>query len=381
MQFEPTEQQEMIRRMVADYAKNELAPVAQKRDEAGLFPEAEYRKMGELGLLAMNIPEAYGGAEAGVIAYSLAVTQIAKADAAVAVGMSVTNMVAETILKYGEESLAKRYVPLIASGEAISGSFALTEAQSGSDASAMTTSAKKIGDEWVLNGSKIFISSASHSAVFVVWAKSDKTAKGARGISCFAVPKDAPGLILGKKEKKMGLKGSSTLEVLFEDCRIPADHLLGEENKGFKIAMTALDGGRIGVSSQALGIGLASLEAARDYALERKQFGQAIADFQAIQWKIADMATELDAAQLLTLQAAWLKENNRPFTKEASMAKLFTTEAANRATAEAFQIHGGYGYIQEYPIERYYRDARVTTIYEGSSEIQRLVIARKLLEA
>ncbi len=379
MIFSPTEEQQMIQDMVRNFARTELAPKARWRDETGTFPEEEYRRMAGLGLLGMNIPEAYGGADVGVVAYSLAVTELARADGAVAVGMAVTNMVAETILKFGNERLKNTYIPRITSGEAVAGAFGLTESASGSDAGSMKTTAVKDGDEWVLNGTKQFISSADHSGVFVVWARTNRDIKGAGGVSAFVVPAGTPGLILGKKEDKMGLRGSSTLELVFDDCRIPSDHLLGEEGRGFRVAMTALDGGRIGVSSQALGIGSAALDAARDYALERRQFGRPIADFQAIQWKLADMATEMEAARLLILQAAWLKENGRRFTKQASMAKVYATEAANRVCWEAVQIHGGYGYVKEYDVERYYRDVRVTTIYEGSSEVQRIVIAREVL--
>ncbi len=379
MRFELTEQQQMIRDMVRDYARNELAPKAQWRDENAVYPVEEYREMARLGLLGMNIPESHGGAAVGVLPYSLAVTEISKADASVAVGMAVTNMVAEAVLTFAPEHLAKKYVPFITSGEAIAGAFALTEPASGSDAGSLRTTADRDGDFWVLNGTKQFITSADHAGVFVVWARTDRSRKDAGGVSAFLVPAGTPGLLLGKKEKKMGLCGSSTLEVVFDQCRIPADHLMGELNRGFRVAMMALDGGRIGVASQALGIGWAALEAARDYALERRQFGHPISDFQAIQWKLADMGTELEAARLLTLRAATLKDAKRRFTREASMAKLFSTEAANRACGEAVQIHGGYGYVKDYPVERYYRDCKVTTVYEGSSEVQRVVIAREIL--
>lgn len=378
MNFELSEDDIMIQDMVRGYAKAELAPKAHWRDETCTFPEMEYKKMAELGLLGMNIPASHGGSEVGVIPYSLAITEIAKADASVAVGMSVTNMVAETIFNYAEPSVCLKYVTAITTGEAIAGAFALSEPSSGSDPASMHTTATKDGNEWIINGTKQFITSADHAGVFVVMAKTDKNA-GASGISAFVVEKDTPGLILGKKENKMGLRGSSTLEVIFDECRVPSNHLLGNVGQGFAIAMKALDGGRIGVASQALGIGLASLEAGRDYALERKQFGKALADFQAIQWKIADMATELEAGRQLILRAAWMKQKNKPVTQASSMAKLFVTEAANRACGQAFQIHGGYGYIKEYDVERYYRDCRITTVYEGTSEIQRMVIAKSIL--
>jgi len=381
MNFELTEEDIMIRDMVRGYAKSELAPKARWRDETSTFPEMEYRKMAELGLLGMNIPESYGGSAVGVVPYSLAVTEIAKADASVAVGMSVTNMVAETIYKFARPAIGKKYVSAIASGNAIAGAFALTEPSSGSDAAAMRTTAVNDGNEWVLNGSKQYITSADHAGVFIVMAKTDKSVKASLGISAFVVEQGTPGLSFGKKENKMGLRGSSTLEVLLDDVRVPASHLMGEPGQGFSIAMTALDGGRIGVASQALGIGLAAMEVARDYSLDRRQFDKYLADFQAIKFKLADMATELEAGRQLVLKAAWLKDNNKPVTQAASMAKLFISEAANRACAEAFQIHGGYGYVKEYDVERYYRDVRITTVYEGTSEIQRMVIAKSILDS
>jgi alkylation response protein AidB-like acyl-CoA dehydrogenase len=380
MNFRPSEQQQMIRDMVRDYARAELAPKAEWRDRTGTYPADEYRTMAELGLLGMNIPEQYGGADVGVVAYAMAIMEVAEADGSVAVGMSVTNMVAETILNFGNETLKRTYIPRITSGEAIAGAFALTEPTSGSDAGSMRTTADLVGNEWVLNGTKQFITSADHAGVFIAWARSARDVKGPKGVSAFAIPKDAPGLVLGKAEEKLGLKGSSTLQVIFDDCRIPKDHLLGEREGGFKIAMAALNGGRIGVASQSLGIGRAAFIAARDYACERQQFGKTIGSFQAIQWKLADMATALDAAELMIMRAAWLKENGKPYMQEASMAKVFATESANDVCAEAIQILGGYGYVKDYPVERYFRDCKVTTIYEGTSEIQRMVIARGLLE-
>ena len=379
MNVQLNEQQEFIRDAARDYAKRRLEPRAAWRDETGTFPDKEYKEMAELGFQGMNVPEAFGGSQTGVVAYSLAVTEIAAADASVAVGMSVTNMVAEALVKFAHEDVAKEHVTAICRGDYLAGAFALTEPGAGSDAGGLRTTADKVGDEYILNGSKIYITSADHAGVFIVMARTNRDQKGPKGVSAFAVPATTPGIKLGKKEKKMGQHGSSTLEVLFEDCRIPAKNLMAEEGKGFNVAMMALNGGRIGIGSLALGLGRAALEFSRDYALERKQFGKPIADNQAIQWKLADMATTLDAARLLVLRAAWMKEQGLAFTQEACMAKLYATETANEVCKEAIQILGGYGYVKDYPVERYYRDAKVTTLYEGTSEIQRLVIARNVL--
>jgi alkylation response protein AidB-like acyl-CoA dehydrogenase len=313
-----------------------------------------------------------------VVAYSLAMMEIAQGDAATAVTMAVNNMVAETIVKFGTPAQKERYVPKICDGTYAAGSFALSEPHAGSDARAMRTTARKTGDGFVLNGSKQWITSGAHAGVFIVWAQTGDEKN--KAVSAFLVEGGTPGLVIGKPEDKMGLRASNTVAISFEDMHIPADALLSTEGAGFKIAMMALDGGRIGIASQSVGIGRAALAAAVEYAKERSAFGQAISDFQATQWKIADMETELSAAELLTWRAAALKEQGTPFTREASMAKLFASESANRAVAHAVQIHGGYGYVKEFPVERYYRDARVTTIYEGTSEIQRLVIARDVLK-
>jgi alkylation response protein AidB-like acyl-CoA dehydrogenase len=291
--------------------------------------------------------------------------------------MAVTNMVAEIICKFGTPEQIQQHVPRITGGEYVAGAFALTEPSAGSDATALKATAKKSGDGWVLNGTKQFITSGAYAGVSVTWARTG--GPGSKGISAFLVTKDTPGLTIGPEENKMGLMGSNTVSLIFEDAKLPADALLGEEGRGFPIAMVALDGGRIGVSSQAIGIAQAALNAAVEFSKERSTFGKPLAGHQAIQWMIADSATELDAARLLTLRAARLKEQGKPFTREASMAKLYSTEAANRICARSFQIHGGYGYTKEYPIERLVRDCRVTTIYEGTSEIQRMVIARFLL--
>ncbi|HBH30771.1 MAG TPA: acyl-CoA dehydrogenase, partial [Desulfofustis sp.] len=317
--------------------------------------------------------------EAGVVAFSLAITEIARACASTAVTVSVNNMVSEVIQSLGSVAQKEHYITRLCSGEYLAGAFALTESGAGSDPAAMSTSAVRDGDHWVLNGAKIFITSAPYAGVFVVWAITDPTAAKGKGISVFLVEPGTPGLKIGKTEKKMGQHASATNELHFQDCRIPGDALMGTLNDGFRVAVAELAGGRIGIGSLALGIGLAAMDAATGYALERVQFGKKISEFQAIQWKIADRYTELEAARLLLMQAAYRKEQGLSFAKEASMAKVFATEAANRACYDAMQILGGYGYTSDYPIERYSRDVRITTIYEGTSDIQRLIIAREIL--
>jgi len=377
MDFELSEEQKLIQQTARDFGTRELEPEAGKREHEHIFPKDKLKQMAELGLMGVNVEEKYGGVEAGVVAYVLAMIEISRACASTAVTMSVTNMVAEVICKFGTPEQIQQHVPKITSGEYVAGAFALSEPSAGSDATALKATAQQDGDGWVLNGTKQFITSGAYAGVSVTWARTG--GPGSKGISAFLVPKDTPGLTIGPEENKMGLMGSNTVSLIFEDARLPKDALLGEEGRGFPIAMVALDGGRLGVSSQAIGIGRAALDAAIEYSKERTTFGRPLAGHQAIQWMIADSATELDAARLLTLRAARLKERGRPFTREASMAKLYSTEAANRICARSFQIHGGYGYIKEYPIERLVRDCRVTTIYEGSSEVQRMVIARSLL--
>jgi alkylation response protein AidB-like acyl-CoA dehydrogenase len=376
MEFTLSEEQILIRDMARDFAKNELEPNAGRWDQERLFPTDVIRKMAELGLSGVNIPEELGGAAAGPVALSLAITEIAKGCASCAVTMSVTNMVCEVIDKFGTEAQRRAYCPRITSGEYVAGAFCLSEAGAGSDAGSMKTTAVKRGDRWILNGEKMWISAGEFAGVHVVWARTG--GKGAGGVSCFLVEGGTPGLKIGRQEDKMGLRASHTVSVLFEECEIPETALLGELNAGFKVAMMALDGGRIGIASQALGIGLAAQEAATAYAKERVQFGQPIGGFQAIQWMLADDETELEAARLLTMRAAWLKENGRPFTREASMAKTYSTEAAWRACDNALQIHGGYGYVKEFAVERHYRDIRVTRIYEGTNQVQRIVMAKKI---
>jgi len=382
MYLDLTEEQKLIQDTARDFATSELAPVAAELDQGG--DDGKFydnlRKLAELGFMGLNVKDEYGGTEAGVVAFSVTMTEIARACASTAVTVSVSNMVNEVIQALGSVEQKSRYIPKICSGEYLAGAFALTEPGAGSDPAGMTTTAVRDGDEWVLNGSKIFITSGSFAGVFVVWAVTDTAAPKGKGISLFLVEAGTKGLIIGKKEKKMGQHGSPTNELLFQDCRIPADALMGKLNDGFRAAVMELAGGRIGIGSLALGIGLAAMDKATQYSLERAQFGKKLSEFQAIQWKIADMYTALEAARLLLMNAAYKKEQGRSFAKEASMAKLFATEAANNACYEALQIFGGYGYTADFPIERYARDARITTIYEGTSEIQRLIIARTILQ-
>ncbi len=383
MNLDLTEEQKLIKDTARDFALAELEPVAAVLDKGGddaIF-YTNLQKLAELGFMGLNIRDEYGGTEAGVIAFSLAITEIARKCAATAVTISVNNMVNEVIQALGTEEQKQRYIPKICSGEYIAGAFALTEAGAGSDPAGMTTTAVLDGDDYILNGSKIFITSGSCAGVFVVWAVTDPDAPKGKGISVFLVEAGTEGLVIGKKEEKLGQNASATNEIIFQDCRIPKTGLMGKLNDGFRVAVSELAGGRIGIGSLGLGIGLAAMDGATAYSLERAQFGKKISQFQAIQWKIADAYTALEASRLLLMNAAFKKEQGRNFAKEASMAKLFATEAANDACYEAMQIMGGYGYTTDYPIERYSRDARVTTIYEGTSEIQRLIISREILSS
>lgn len=376
-----TEEQQMIQDTARRFAQSQLAPQAAELDLSGdhQILHSHCRKLAELGFMGLNIAAEYGGTEAGTIAFSLAVTEIAKACAATAVTMSVTNMVAEVIQAVGNVEQKATYLPKLCSGEYLSGSFCLTEAGAGSDPAAMRTRAHKTEQGWAISGTKQWITSAEFAGVFVVWAVTDPEAAKGKGISCFLVPADAKGIQIGPSEKKMGQHGSATNEVHFDHCLVGDDALLGELNDGFRIAVAELAGGRIGIGSLALGIGLAAMEYATAYADERQQFGKSLTDFQGLQWIIADRATELEAARLLLMSAADRKERGLSFAKEASMAKLFASEKANQACYSALQLLGGYGYMQEYPLERMSRDVRITSIYEGTSEIQRLVIAREIL--
>lgn len=378
MEFKLDEAQQAVRDTARKYAQSTLAPLAREIDRSHTYPTKALKELAALGLLGVNVAETYGGSEAGTVAYAAAVMEIAEACCSTSVVMAVTNMVCEQIVAWGTEAQKLAWVPRLTSGQAVAGAFALSEPHCGSDAAALTTTATRKGDRWVLNGAKQWITSGEHAGVLLVWARSG--GPGAKGVSCFLVKGGTRGLSCGKPEHKMGLNGSSTVSLTLEDCEIPAENLLGELGGGFKIAMSALDGGRIGIGAQAVGVLRACLAASRRYALDCKAFGKPIADNEAIRWKLADIATDLAAAELLVYRAAWLKERRKPFTREASMAKLFASEASNRAASQAVQIHGGYGYIDEFPVERLFRDARVQTIYEGTSEIQRTVIARQLLK-
>jgi len=381
MNLSLTEEQTLIQDMARKFALAELAPVAEKLDQHGdrdVFL-SNLKKLAELGFMALNIDGDYGGSEAGTVVFSLALTEIAKACASTAVTMSVTNMVAEVIQAVASEEQKNKYLPKISSGEYSSGGFCLTETTAGSDPSNMKTTAVLEGEEWVINGAKQFITSAEHAGVFVLWAVTDLSLPRGKGISCFLVEKNTPGLSISKAEKKMGQHASCTNEVVFNNCRIPKGALTGELNQGFKIAVGELAGGRIGVGSIALGIGQAAIDYARIYISEREQFGKPLINFQGLQWMLADTYTELEAARLLLMNAADKKDKNLPFGKEASMAKLYASEKANDACYTALQLTGGAGYTQEFPLERYARDVRITSIYEGTSEIQRIIIARELL--
>lgn len=378
MDLELTETQALVKKSARDFAARMILPKAQEIDEKERFPREILAGLAELGLMAVNVPPELGGAGAGVVAYALAMQEVARACASTAVTMAVTNMVGEVISRFGTAEQRERCCPRLASGEWVAGSFALSEPEAGSDPGSMRTTAREDEGGWVLDGAKQWITSGAHAGVFVVWARTGAQ-PGTRGISCFLVEGGTPGLRVGRAEDKMGLRGSNTVSLEFDGCRVPKSALLGELHGGFKIAMMALDGGRVGISAQAIGIARAALEESVRYAKERQAFDRPIGEFQAIQWKLADMQTELDAANLLCLRAAWLKEQGRPFSREASMAKVFASEAAVRICDAAVQIHGGYGYIREFPAERHLRDVRVTTIYEGTSEVQRMVIGRSVL--
>jgi butyryl-CoA dehydrogenase len=378
MAYHLTEEQRMIQAMVRDFARNVLLPTAAERDLTREFPAENIRQMGELGLMGMNVPPEYNGAGVDTISYSVALQEVAYACAATAVIMSVHNSVAcGPVYLFGSEYLKENYLKPLAAGKKL-GCFALTEPSAGSDPAGQRSRAVKDGDSYVINGTKLFITSGRNADVVVVTAYTDKERKHS-GISAFLVEKGTPGFTVGKEEDKMGLRASDTVELIFEDCRVPAQNLLGNEGDGFVIAMASLDGGRIGIASQSVGVAQACLDAAVRYARERVQFNKPISQFQGIRWMIADMATQIEAARLLTFNAAAMKDRGENFSAAASMAKVFASEMANKAAYQALQIHGGYGYIKEFPVERFYRDARVFTIYEGTSEIQRRVIAKHII--
>jgi alkylation response protein AidB-like acyl-CoA dehydrogenase len=381
MNFTQNETQALVQKTARDYATRVLLPIAAQIDKREEIPREALRGLADLGLMAVNVPTELGGAGAGAVAYALAMQEVSRACASTAVTMAVTNMVGEVVAAFGTKEQRERVCPRLASGEWVAGSFALSEPEAGSDPGGMLTTATREGGGFTLRGSKQWITSGAFAGVFVVWARTAprETHPGARGVSCFLVEGGTPGLKIGRAEDKMGIRGSSTVALEFDECRLPESALLGDPEGGFKIAMMALDGGRVGISAQAIGIARAALEESVRYARDRKQFDRPIGEFQATQWKLADMKTELDVAHLLCMRAAWLKENRRTFSREASMAKVFATEAANGICNKAVQIHGGYGYIRDFPAERHLRDVRVTMIYEGTSEVQRVVIARSLL--
>jgi hypothetical protein len=378
VEFALSSEQTLVQENTARFARERLAPSAKAREEAHQIDHALIQEMAEHGLLGVNIPAAYGGSEAGVVAYALALREVAGADASVAVTMAVTNMVSEVIHRFGSSAQKENYIPKLVGGEYFAGAFALSETGAGSDAAGLKTRAQKDGDAWVLNGEKMWITSGDQAGVIVVWARTSD--EGTKGISCFLVEGDTPGLSAGKPEEKMGLRASHTVALSLDHVRVSDAQRLGQVGEGFKIAMLALDGGRIGIGAQSCGMAAAALRESVSYAQERQQFKKNLASFQAIQFKLADMATHLEAAWALVLQAAWLKEENQPFSQQAAMAKLYASEKANATVREAVQIFGGYGYTEEFKVARFYRDCRVTQIYEGTSEIQRLVIARALLK-
>ncbi|MFQ5986939.1 MAG: acyl-CoA dehydrogenase, partial [Thermoplasmata archaeon] len=374
-------EQELIAQSVAEFADKEVAPKVAAYDEAEEFPRDLVDKMYDLGLMGMMVPETYGGGGTDTVSYTLAMEEINRVDASLGVIMSVNNsLVCDPILRFGTEAQKEFYLPKFAA-EGWLGAYALTEPWSGSDAGAMRATAILAEDDWILNGQKIFVTNGWHADAVVTYAKTEPDAPKSKGISAFIVPANAPGFQKVRKEKKLGIRASDTTALAFDDMRIPKENLLGERDQGFRVAMATLDGGRIGIAAQALGIARGSFEAALGYAQERQQFDQPIAEFQAIRFKLADMATEIDAARLLIQQAADLRDRGKEYTKVASMAKLFASDLAVRASREAIQIYGGYGYLRDYPVEKRYRDAKITELYEGTSEIQRLVIARELRRA
>jgi alkylation response protein AidB-like acyl-CoA dehydrogenase len=377
MPFFLTDEQLMIRDMVREFSRKFVAATAMERDLSKEFPAENFEKMSELGLMGMMIPPEYGGSGTDTISYVLALSEIAYSCASTAVVMSVHNsIVCESILRYGTDDQKTRYLSSLALGKMI-GAFAMTEPLAGSDPGSQKTSAEKQGDYYILNGTKRFITTGKNAGLTIVTANTDP-AKKHKGISAFIVAKDTPGLLIGKVEDKMGLRGSDTCDLIFEDCRVHKSDLLGNEGDGFKIAMSALDGGRIGIAAQSVGVAQAALDAAVKYATQREQFGQAISKFQGLRWMVAEMATEVEAARQLMYSAAAIKDKGKNYTLQASMAKLYASEMVNRVTAKALQMHGGYGFIKEYPVERFYRDARVFTIYEGTSEIQKVVISNHI---
>jgi butyryl-CoA dehydrogenase len=379
MDFSLSREQSMVRDTVRRFAERDVRPIAKELDEEEAFPWPTLKKMWAVGLMGMTVPREFGGTGSDYVSYAIAIEEISKACASVGVIMAVHNSVcAYPIVKYGTDAQKARYLPRLASGGWL-GAFALTEPSAGSDASAVRTTARLDGDSYVLNGNKVFITSGTEAHIIIVVVSTD-AAKGSKGLTAFLVEKGTPGFTYGTVEEKMGMRGSATSELVFENCRVPAESALGAAGDGLKIALSSLDGGRIGIAAQALGIAQAALDESVKYSKEREQFGKPIAKLQAIQWKLADMALSIEAARALVYRAAWLKDAGLQLGKEAAMAKLYASRVAREVTNEAVQIHGGYGYTRDYEVERYYRDAKVTEIYEGTSEVQKLVIANALMK-
>jgi len=379
MDFALDQELTLVRDMAREFAEKELFPRAAKHDRQEHLDREVYTKLGELGLMGLTVPEEFGGSGLGNLALATVLIELNRGCASTGVTVSVHNsLVGAPLKRFGSKEQQAAWFPRLATGE-ILGAYCLTEPNAGSDAAALRTSAKQVGGDYVLDGTKLFVTNGAEAGLFIVYARTDPSASKASGISAFLVPKDTKGLRVGKKEKKTGIRGSSTTEVIFEGARVPAANLLGEKNRGFQIAMDTLDGGRIGIAAQSVGIAQACLEASTKYAKERQQFNRPLADFQAIQWKLADMSTQIEASRLLTLSAAWLRDKNEPCGQQAAQAKLFASKTANFCADEAVQIHGGAGYTDEFPVERLFRDARITEIYEGATDIQRIVIARKVL--
>ncbi|MEH6957741.1 acyl-CoA dehydrogenase [Neobacillus drentensis] len=377
MRFQLTEEHEMIKKMVRDFAKKEVEPTAAIRDEESRFDRSIFDKMAELGLAGIPWPEEYGGIGSDFLAYCIAVEELSRVDASIGVTLSAhTSLGGWPVYKFGTEEQKQQYLRPMAQGEKI-GAYALTEPGSGSDAGAMRTTARLEGDHYVLNGSKIFITNGGYADIYIVFALTDPAQK-TKGATAFIVESNFPGFSIGKKENKLGIRSSATTEIIFEDCIVPVENVLGKVGDGFKIAMMTLDGGRNGIAAQAVGIAQGALDAAVGYAKDRVQFGKPISLQQGIGFKLADMATNIEAARLLTYQAAWLESEGLPYGKESAMSKLFAGDTAMKVTTEAVQVFGGYGYTKDYPVERYMRDAKITQIYEGTQEVQRLVISRML---
>ncbi|MDD2576753.1 MAG: acyl-CoA dehydrogenase [Bacteroidales bacterium] len=379
MDFNISKQEELFLQMIREFTENEIKPIAAEIDEQERFPVETVEKMGKLGIMGIPIPVEYGGQGSTNQIYSMAVEEISRVCGTTGVVVSAhTSLCADPIMNFGTEEQKQKYLPKLASGEWV-GAFGLTEPNAGTDAALQQTTAEDAGDKWILNGSKIFITNAEYAHVYVIIAMTDKS-QGTKGISAFIVEKGTPGFTIGKKEKKLGIRGSSTCELIFENCEIPKENLLGKLGKGFSLAMKTLDGGRIGIAAQALGLAQGAMDETIKYTKERKQFGKAISKFQNTQFQLADMETKVQASRLFVRNAAFKKDQKLPYSVDAAMAKLYASETAMEVTTKAIQFHGGYGYTREYPVERMFRDAKITEIYEGTSEVQRMVIAGNLLK-